>query len=93
MAQERSEILRNCRAQLEAQLEECSAAEQAYLDRYLAAAVQHPQDLNNSDDKAAAEHECLRQRCSFLSKFARSPVLCLKQKSDGCWRKGEVGST
>lgn len=86
MAQERSEILRNCRAQLEAQLEECSATEQAYLDKYLAAAVQHQQDLNDADDEAAAEHERLRQRCFFLSKIARSPVLCLKWKSDGCWR-------
>lgn len=61
--QERSRVFRDCQTRLDAQLEQRSAAEQAFLDKYLVAGSKYQHDLNDVSYRAAADtHEQLRER-------------------------------
>lgn len=55
-------MLANGQAGLETLLEERGAAEQTFLDTYMAAASRHQQELDDAANKAAEEHERLRER-------------------------------
>ena len=52
----------DCQSKLEAHLEQRTAAEQTFLDKYLVTATQQ-HDLNDASSRAAADvHEQLRDR-------------------------------
>ena len=69
---------------MDVQLDQLHASEQSALDTYLAATGQHQQRLNDAANKAADDHELLRQRCAWLN-HKDIAITATDMKSNASW--------